>query len=88
MMYTLLSHIQCLIDHIFLGRTISAKFSRFLKVVDICLCLILSWVLFLFTLPNRPWLRKGEEHMVQRFDPVGPRDTIGFFIAKFSVAPH
>jgi hypothetical protein len=43
---------------------------------------------FLFTLPSRPWLRKGEEHMVQRFDPVGPRDTIGFFIAKFSVAAH
>ena len=44
--------------------------------------------ILLFTLPDRPWLRKGEEHMVQRFDPVGPRDTIGFFIAKFSVAAH
>ncbi|KAG0580762.1 hypothetical protein KC19_4G197400 [Ceratodon purpureus] len=36
----------------------------------------------------RAWLRKGEEDMVQRFDPVGPRDTIGFFIAKFCVAAH
>lgn len=37
---------------------------------------------------HRPWLRKGEEQLVQRFDPVGPRDTIGFFVAKFSVAAH
>ncbi|KAJ7563859.1 hypothetical protein O6H91_03G128600 [Diphasiastrum complanatum] len=33
----------------------------------------------------RCWLRKGEEHLVQRFDPSGPLDTIGFFIAKFKV---
>ncbi|XP_023525941.1 putative methyltransferase NSUN6 [Cucurbita pepo subsp. pepo] len=31
------------------------------------------------------WLRPGEEHLVQRFDPSSPLDTIGFFIAKFSV---
>ena len=33
----------------------------------------------------REWLRPGEEHLVQRFDPSSPLDTIGFFIAKFSV---
>ncbi|CAK9874412.1 unnamed protein product [Sphagnum jensenii] len=33
----------------------------------------------------RSWLREGEQHMVQRFDPSGPNDTIGFFIAKFAV---
>jgi hypothetical protein len=33
----------------------------------------------------RQWLREGEQHMVQRFDPSGPNDTIGFFIAKFAV---
>ncbi|KAJ4839347.1 rRNA (cytosine-C(5))-methyltransferase nop2c [Turnera subulata] len=31
------------------------------------------------------WLRPGEEEFVQRFDPSSPVDTIGFFIAKFSV---
>ncbi|XP_068666034.1 rRNA (cytosine-C(5))-methyltransferase NOP2C isoform X2 [Aristolochia californica] len=31
------------------------------------------------------WLRHGEEEFVQRFDPSSPLDTIGFFIAKFSV---
>ncbi|KAK4743380.1 hypothetical protein SAY87_001381 [Trapa incisa] len=31
------------------------------------------------------WLRHGEEELVQRFDPSAPLDTIGFFIAKFSV---
>ncbi|KAG6658122.1 hypothetical protein CIPAW_04G138100 [Carya illinoinensis] len=31
------------------------------------------------------WLRPGEEKLVQRFDPSGPLDTIGFFIAKFIV---
>ncbi|XP_062105721.1 rRNA (cytosine-C(5))-methyltransferase NOP2C [Humulus lupulus] len=31
------------------------------------------------------WLRPGEEELVQRFDPSSPLDTIGFFIAKFSV---
>ncbi|XP_022898572.1 putative methyltransferase NSUN6 isoform X3 [Olea europaea var. sylvestris] len=31
------------------------------------------------------WLRHGEEDLVQRFDPSSPLDTIGFFIAKFSV---
>jgi len=35
----------------------------------------------------RPWLRDGEQHLVQRFDPVGASDTIGFFIAKFLVSP-
>lgn len=34
----------------------------------------------------REWLRSGEEHLVQRFDPRGPLDTIGFFIAKFDVS--
>ncbi|GJT34325.1 putative methyltransferase NSUN6 [Tanacetum coccineum] len=33
------------------------------------------------------WLRPGEEDLVQRFDPSGPHDTIGFFIAKFNVGP-
>ncbi|XP_031383950.1 putative methyltransferase NSUN6 isoform X2 [Punica granatum] len=32
------------------------------------------------------WLRPGEEELVQRFDPSAPLDTIGFFIAKFSVS--
>ncbi|PON32547.1 RNA (C5-cytosine) methyltransferase [Parasponia andersonii] len=31
------------------------------------------------------WLRPGEEELVQRFDPSSPLDTIGFFIAKFTV---
>ncbi|CAN1758962.1 rRNA (cytosine-C(5))-methyltransferase NOP2C [Linum perenne] len=31
------------------------------------------------------WLKPGEEEFVQRFDPSGPLDTIGFFIAKFAV---
>ncbi|XP_011044755.1 PREDICTED: putative methyltransferase NSUN6 isoform X2 [Populus euphratica] len=31
------------------------------------------------------WLRPGEEEFVQRFDPSSSLDTIGFFIAKFSV---
>ncbi|CAN0913944.1 rRNA (cytosine-C(5))-methyltransferase NOP2C [Linum grandiflorum] len=31
------------------------------------------------------WLKPGEEDYVQRFDPSGPLDTIGFFIAKFVV---
>ncbi|KAI7748963.1 hypothetical protein M8C21_012481, partial [Ambrosia artemisiifolia] len=33
------------------------------------------------------WLKPGEEDLVQRFDPSGPHDTIGFFIAKFNVGP-
>ncbi|KAI3764122.1 hypothetical protein L2E82_14125 [Cichorium intybus] len=33
------------------------------------------------------WLRPGEQDLVQRFDPSGPHDTIGFFIAKFTVGP-
>lgn len=35
----------------------------------------------------REWLRPGEEDLVQRFDPSSPLDTIGFFVAKFSVGP-
>ncbi|XP_030482908.2 rRNA (cytosine-C(5))-methyltransferase NOP2C [Cannabis sativa] len=31
------------------------------------------------------WLRPGEEELVQRFDPSSQLDTIGFFIAKFTV---
>ncbi|PIA30158.1 hypothetical protein AQUCO_05700098v1 [Aquilegia coerulea] len=31
------------------------------------------------------WLRPGEEELVQRFDPSSLLDTMGFFIAKFSV---
>ncbi|OIT00005.1 PREDICTED: putative methyltransferase NSUN6 isoform X1 [Nicotiana attenuata] len=31
------------------------------------------------------WLKPGEENLVQRFDPSSDLDTIGFFIAKFSV---
>ncbi|KAM3395047.1 rRNA (cytosine-C(5))-methyltransferase NOP2C isoform X1 [Capsicum galapagoense] len=31
------------------------------------------------------WLKPGEENFVQRFDPSSDLDTIGFFIAKFSV---
>ncbi|KAL6134971.1 hypothetical protein ACLB2K_067199 [Fragaria x ananassa] len=31
------------------------------------------------------WLRPGQEELVQRFDPLSPLDTIGFFIAKFLV---
>lgn len=34
---------------------------------------------------NEEWLRPGEEELVQRFDPSSELDTIGFFIAKFSV---
>lgn len=33
------------------------------------------------------WLKPGEEDLVQRFDPSSDLDTIGFFIAKFSVGP-
>ncbi|XP_060187145.1 rRNA (cytosine-C(5))-methyltransferase NOP2C isoform X2 [Lycium barbarum] len=33
------------------------------------------------------WLKPGEENLVQRFDPSSDLDTIGFFIAKFSVGP-
>ncbi|KAF8079903.1 hypothetical protein N665_0994s0028 [Sinapis alba] len=33
------------------------------------------------------WLKPGEEEMVQKFDPSSELDTIGFFIAKFSVGP-
>ncbi|CAN7139092.1 unnamed protein product [Brassica rapa subsp. narinosa] len=33
------------------------------------------------------WLKPGEEEMVQKFDPSSKLDTIGFFIAKFSVGP-
>jgi hypothetical protein len=29
------------------------------------------------------WLTEAESCLVQRFDPSGPLDTIGFFIAKF-----
>lgn len=29
------------------------------------------------------WLSNEEAAMVQRFDPGGPADTIGFFVAKF-----
>lgn len=36
-------------------------------------------------LTHREWLRPGEEELVQRFDPSSSLDTIGFFIAKFSV---
>ena len=35
----------------------------------------------------REWLKPGEEEMVQKFDPSSELDTIGFFIAKFSVGP-
>lgn len=35
----------------------------------------------------REWLKPGEEELVQRFDPSSPLDTIGFFIAKFTVGP-
>ncbi|CAK7346654.1 unnamed protein product [Dovyalis caffra] len=41
-----------------------------------------------FEFPNgyiEEWLRPGEEEFVQRFDPSSSLDTIGFFIAKFSV---
>lgn len=41
-----------------------------------------------FESPNgrtEEWLRPGEEEFVQRFDPSSSLDTIGFFIAKFSV---
>lgn len=31
------------------------------------------------------WLTQSEAELVQRFDPSGPLDTIGFFIAKFNV---
>ncbi|XP_050135294.1 rRNA (cytosine-C(5))-methyltransferase NOP2C isoform X3 [Malus sylvestris] len=34
------------------------------------------------------WLRPGEEELVQRFDPSSSLDTIGFFIAKFSVGSN
>jgi hypothetical protein len=36
---------------------------------------------------HRAWLREGEQNLVQRFDPDGPLDTIGFFIAKFKKSP-
>jgi len=34
-------------------------------------------------LTDLPGLTEAEAALVQRFDPAGPRDTIGFFIAKF-----
>ena len=34
-------------------------------------------------LTDLPGLTDTEAALVQRFDPAGPRDTIGFFIAKF-----
>lgn len=34
----------------------------------------------------KEWLREGEKHLVQRFSPGASYDTIGFFIAKFSVS--
>ncbi|KAF2620807.1 hypothetical protein F2Q68_00038409 [Brassica cretica] len=37
--------------------------------------------------PDGEWLKPGEEEMVQKFDPSSELDTIGFFIAKFSVGP-
>jgi 16S rRNA C967 or C1407 C5-methylase (RsmB/RsmF family) len=32
---------------------------------------------------QQQWLSAAEAGMVQRFDPAGPADTIGFFVAKF-----
>lgn len=32
---------------------------------------------------QQAWLSESERHLVQRFDPADPLDTIGFFIAKF-----
>lgn len=32
---------------------------------------------------NERWLTAEEAALVQRFDPAGSQDTIGFFIAKF-----
>lgn len=32
---------------------------------------------------DRPGLSGAEASLVQRFDPSGPRHTIGFFIARF-----
>ena len=34
-------------------------------------------------LTDMPGLTEAEAALVQRFDPAGPRDTIGFFVAKF-----
>ena len=34
-------------------------------------------------LTDLPGLTEAEAALVQRLDPAGPRDTIGFFIAKF-----
>ncbi|CAI9089750.1 OLC1v1024383C1 [Oldenlandia corymbosa var. corymbosa] len=36
---------------------------------------------------SEQWLKLGEEDLVQRFDPSSAVDTIGFFIAKFTVGP-
>jgi hypothetical protein len=32
---------------------------------------------------QQQWLSPAEAGMVQRFDPAGPADTIGFFVARF-----
>lgn len=32
---------------------------------------------------DQQWLTQEEASLVQRFDPSGDQDTIGFFIAKF-----
>ena len=34
-------------------------------------------------LPGGAWLTPEEAALVQRFDPSGPLDTIGFFAARF-----
>lgn len=33
--------------------------------------------------PSGAWLSAEEAALVQRFDPAGVEDTIGFFVAKF-----
>ena len=35
------------------------------------------------TMPCELYLSHQEAALVQRFDPSGPQETIGFFIAKF-----
>jgi hypothetical protein len=37
--------------------------------------------------PGGRWLSAEEAALVQRFDPCGPLDTIGFFAARFEKAP-
>ncbi|KAK6918003.1 PUA domain [Dillenia turbinata] len=57
-----------------------AKYQR--RMFDQAVKLVRSGGVIVY---STEWLRPGEEELVQRFDPSSTLDTIGFFIAKFSV---